>query len=76
MFETLYKEFVCCFQKTLTSSSSSMQTTCFTGNTLTVTVSTDSTVTLPSNDFDFKFEIYSECPGIPKDLVMESNKGS
>lgn len=63
-------------QKTLTATDKTMQTTCFTGNTLMVNVVTASSVTLPSNDFDFKFEIYPECPGIPKDLMMESNEGN
>uniref|UniRef100_K1RV73 Uncharacterized protein n=1 Tax=Magallana gigas TaxID=29159 RepID=K1RV73_MAGGI len=40
------------------------------------TVITDRTITLPSNDFRFKFVVYADCPGVPKDVIMESDKDS
>ena len=63
------------FQKTLSHSDMTMQTRCFSGKSLMFTVITDRTITLPSNDFRFKFIVYADCPGVPKDVIMESDKG-
>lgn len=63
------------FQKTLSHSDMRMQTRCFSGKSLMFTVTTDRTITLPSNDFKFKFVVYANCPGVPKDVIMKSDKG-
>ncbi|XP_062569388.1 uncharacterized protein LOC134231441 [Saccostrea cucullata] len=72
MFTNVYKNET----KRLTHTDKTMQSTCFTGNSIMVKLTTDRSVTLPSTDFQFKFEIYSECPGASKDLVMKSNEDS
>lgn len=63
------------FQKTLSHSDMRMQTRCFSGKSLMFMVTTDRTITLPSNDFKFKFVVYANCPGVPKDVIMKSDKG-
>lgn len=71
-FENMYKNET----KTLSHSDMTMQTRCFSGKSLMFTVITDRTITLPSNDFRFKFVVYADCPGVPKDVIMESDKDS
>lgn len=71
-FENMYKNET----KTLSHSDMRMQTRCFSGKSLMFMVTTDRTITLPSNDFKFKFVVYANCPGVPKDVIMKSDKDS
>ena len=52
-----------------------MAKTCFPGNKLMFKVTTGQSSSISSIDLKFQFLVYPNCPGIPKDVIMESDKG-
>nr|XP_022296878.1 uncharacterized protein LOC111106473 [Crassostrea virginica]XP_022296879.1 uncharacterized protein LOC111106473 [Crassostrea virginica] len=69
MFENEKKDVT----KTLTSTDQTMAKTCFLGNKLMFKVTTGQSSSI---DLKFQFLVYPNCPGIPKDVIMESDKDS